>query len=163
MDSARDAQRARRHELDPVGPGRHHLDGHLRRCRLRQHIRDDLENRRRRKRLGDVPVGLPAHRPQQRVGRVVGGHHHDARRLGERADFVQDIEAAHAGQPHVQQDDVERAGGQLGQRGWPIGGLGDPVAGLFEQSGNRVAQAAVVVHDKNARLNGRAGTHDEMA
>jgi len=103
-------------------------------------------------------VRLPAQRTEQRVGRVVGGHHHDPGRRGDRARPRQDVEAAHAGQPDVEQHAVDGLALQRGERRGSVGRLFRLVSGVLEQGCERVTQCPVVVDDQHAP-DGSHGSH----
>ena len=109
LQALRDLERARRDELQPLGPRRHDLDRQAAAADAGQHVVDDLDDPARRERLAHERVRLPAKRLQQRLRRVVGGHHHDARRRGAASRASrQHVEAAHARQPDVEQHQVDR-------------------------------------------------------
>jgi hypothetical protein len=95
-------------------------------------------------------VRLPAQRTQQCVGRVVGGHHQDSGRRGGLARPREDVEAAHAGQPDVEQHAVDGLALQRGERRGSVAGLFRLISGVLEKGRERVAKGPVVVDDQHA-------------
>ena len=137
-----------RDQFQPFRPRRHDFEREA--GRRPERVVDDLDDGVRGKRLAQVSEGLPAHRLEHRFRRVVGGHHDDERRRGERPRLRQDVEPAHARQADVQQDDVE---GALPQEGEGLGAVSrglHVMAGVFQQCGQSQTQPPVVVDDQDA-------------
>ena len=121
-----------------------------------------MEHSARRKRLRDVAVGLTADRHQQSFGRVVGRDHHHARWSREVLHLGQHVEAAHVGQPYVEQHHVERLVPERIERLASVADLHDAVAGLLQERAYRVPKPAIVVDDQNAAGSDRARCHGEL-
>ena len=73
-----------------------------------QRLVDDVDDGVRGKRLSQVAIGLTPNGLEQRRRRVVGGHDDDERRRRQLADACQHVEPAHAREPDVQENQVER-------------------------------------------------------
>ena len=84
--------------------------------------------------LRDEAIGLAAHGLQQRVGRVVGGHHTTRGGSASVRTCASTSRPLMPGQPDVEQHHVERGVGAAWRAPQgPSAGLHDAVAGFFEQ------------------------------
>ena len=98
--------------------------------------------------LGDVVVGAVLHRLHGRLDLVDGGDHDDFDEAVVLLDDPQDLEAADAGQPDVEQHQVDVLAVQDGQRGFAARDAQHAVLAL-EDRGQRVPHPLVVVDDED--------------
>jgi hypothetical protein len=148
LDAARGLEIARHLELDPFRLGGDHLDalrrsGRIERLAHQRHQVLGLD------RLAHVAVRLGADRVQQRLRRFVGGHQHHLERGLEADQLLEQLEPAHAGQPHVEQREIETPASRDGERGGCVRGLCDLVARGLEQTAHQTARHGIVVHDQD--------------
>ena len=59
--------------------------------------------------LAEVVGGAALHRLDRGAHRVLGGHHHDERRVGAAADLAEELEPVVAGEPHVEEHEAHAA------------------------------------------------------
>ena len=118
-------------------------------------------------RLGDVVVRAGVERQHLRSFVVTSGEHDD-RHVGPAAKRLEDREAAHAGEPEVEQDDVGTHAGHLGQRCFAGRRFEDLIAAGAEVERQGAPDLAFVVDDQHAahrraillRRVGCRGQHD---
>jgi hypothetical protein len=137
-------------QLHPLRPRRDDLD----RPNLGtggQDLGDEVLERLRLDRLGDVPVGVLADRAQERLRGVVRRHHHDPRPRGGVAEPAQQLQAVHPRHPDVEEDEVEAPAGDAGEGRLSVGGGVDAVARRAQLEADQLARRAVIVDDEDLR------------
>src|SRR3984957_2748321 len=80
-------------------------------------------------------------------GAVAGDHDH-FRRILERADFLQSVEAVDAGHPDIEQDNIEGGFSNQVEAGFAALGAGSGVTLIGEDAGEGIANAAFIVNDQ---------------
>ena len=101
--------------------------------------------------LLDVVERAELHRFHGTCDRAVGGQHDHRDHRVERADPLEQIEPAHAGQPHVGEDDIRLQGGEQLQRLLPGARHLRLVAVVRQERLGGARQRLLVVHDQHGR------------
>jgi hypothetical protein len=102
-------------------------------------------------RLGHVVVGARLER-EHRVGLAVASRHrHHVRALARTAQAPADLDAVGPGpEADVEQDEIERLGGERVQRGAAVRRLDDDMAVAGQRADHHLAQVRVVLDDEDA-------------
>ena len=100
-------------------------------------------------RLGQVVVGAALHCGHRLAEVGVGGDQEHGQLVGDLADFGQGLDAAHAGQPHVQQNHVGRAAADRFQGLFGRGSLFGTEAERLDEPAQQSALCRLVVHHQD--------------
>ena len=104
----------------------------------------------RLERLREEVVGARLHRLERRVVRAVRAHHDDGQLRLEPLDLAEQREPVHAGHPHVGEDEVVLARGELAQRVRSAPDRAGLPAVIRQDHGEQVAHGGLVVDDEDA-------------
>ena len=109
-------------------------------------------------RLGQVIVGTELHGLHRGGDLLEARQHDDLRRLRERRQLAQDVDAFLVRHPHVQHHDVERGLSDALQRGHAVGHAFDLVAPPAELAHDQLAQVPLVIRDQDPNRMGHRGS-----
>ncbi len=109
--------------------------------------------------FGHIVVGAQL-QAQHLLQFAAAGGDKDHRQVGVAAHLAQRVEAIHARQPDVKQDEVRARRGDLGQAILRRGGCDHLVAGAFQGKGQATAQQGIVVDEENLFGHGKIVTEE---
>ena len=115
-----------------------------------QNARDPQRQLARLERLGDVIVGADLEAADAAFLFRPRGQHEDGHARGF-ADRFDEIEAAFARHHHVEDQKIEAQAGELGARIRGVVGRRDPIAFRIEITRQQIADAPIIVDDKEMR------------
>ena len=101
-------------------------------------------------RLGQVVVGAELHGLHRGGDVLEAGHHDHLRRLRDRRQLAQDVDALLLRHPHVENDDVERPLANPLERGGAVGRSVDLVSAPGQLADDQLAQVPLVVGHQHA-------------